>query len=198
MKKKKYHHGDLSNTLIREGRNLLRQTSVENFSLRQLAYLIGVTPMAVYKHFQSKEDLITAIVTIAIEDLHTELEQMLLNDMDNREQLLHIAVYYIKFFLANPEVLYALFQDTQKREHLLESEHENLQETLRSYVLYKPLFSKIKETGTLNEFIPCELTPLFLISRIQGIATLLIRESWAFVERTPSDEDIKNLIQYGF
>jgi AcrR family transcriptional regulator len=58
---KSYHHGDLKNTLIQAGIQVLAQTGVENFSLRKVAQAAGVRHSAPYAHFADKQSLIAAI-----------------------------------------------------------------------------------------------------------------------------------------
>lgn len=60
---KKYHHGNLPAALIQEGAQLLADSGVDGFSLRQLAKRTGVTVAAPSHHFGSVKGLFTAIAT---------------------------------------------------------------------------------------------------------------------------------------
>ena len=58
---KKYHHGNLAESLVDGFIELLTSTPVEKLSLRRLAAHIGVANTAVYNHFSSKEELLVAV-----------------------------------------------------------------------------------------------------------------------------------------
>ena len=49
-----YHHGDLRNALIDAGLGLLREVGTDQFSLRDAAKAVGVSPNATYRHFENK------------------------------------------------------------------------------------------------------------------------------------------------
>lgn len=58
-----YHHGDLRNALVREGRRLLEERGVAELSLREVARRTGVSVAAPSRHFDGKEGLLSAIAS---------------------------------------------------------------------------------------------------------------------------------------
>jgi AcrR family transcriptional regulator len=56
-----YHHGNLRNALIAEGRTALEEIGVHELSLRYLARAVGVSEAAPSRHFAGKEGLLAAI-----------------------------------------------------------------------------------------------------------------------------------------
>lgn len=60
-KKRGYHHGNLREALIDAALGLIEQKGPQGFSLSEAAKDAGVTPAAVYRHFQGREDLLTEI-----------------------------------------------------------------------------------------------------------------------------------------
>ncbi len=71
-----YHHGDLRNTLVREGRLLLEEVGPGTFSLREIARRIGVTIAAPARHFASKEALLAAIAASGFDELAAERSRL--------------------------------------------------------------------------------------------------------------------------
>ena len=69
-----YHHGNLPDTLVREGAALLAEVGVDGFSLRKLARRAGVTVAAPSHHFGSARGLLTAIATEGFERLAHKME----------------------------------------------------------------------------------------------------------------------------
>lgn len=58
MSKRGYHHGNLRQALVDAALELVRDKGPTGFTLSEAAKLAGVTPAAVYRHFEGREDLI--------------------------------------------------------------------------------------------------------------------------------------------
>ncbi|MBY6089509.1 TetR/AcrR family transcriptional regulator [Pseudooceanicola sp. 502str34] len=57
-KKRGYHHGNLRQALVEAALELIEEKGPTGFTLSEAAKLAGVTPAAVYRHFEGREDLI--------------------------------------------------------------------------------------------------------------------------------------------
>ena len=60
MAKRGYHHGNLREALINGCLTLIEKRGPTGFTLSEAAREAGVTPAAVYRHFEGREDLIAA------------------------------------------------------------------------------------------------------------------------------------------
>ena len=58
MTKRGYHHGNLRQALVEASLELIREKGPTGFTLSEAAREAGVTPAAVYRHFEGREDLI--------------------------------------------------------------------------------------------------------------------------------------------
>lgn len=58
MAKQGYHHGNLRQALVDASLRLIEEKGPQGFTLSEAAKEAGVTPAAVYRHFQGREDLI--------------------------------------------------------------------------------------------------------------------------------------------
>ncbi|MFP7673207.1 TetR/AcrR family transcriptional regulator [Marivita sp. S0852] len=58
MPKRGYHHGNLRQALIESALELITEKGPTGFTLSEAAKRAGVTPAAVYRHFEGREDLI--------------------------------------------------------------------------------------------------------------------------------------------
>ena len=58
MSKQGYHHGNLREALVQASIALIEQRGPQGFTLSEAAREAGVTPAAVYRHFEGREDLI--------------------------------------------------------------------------------------------------------------------------------------------
>jgi AcrR family transcriptional regulator len=61
MAKAGYHHGNLRQALVDAALKLIEERGPSGFTLSEAAREAGVTPAAVYRHFQGREDLIAEI-----------------------------------------------------------------------------------------------------------------------------------------
>lgn len=64
-----YHHGNLRQALIAEGRRALEEVGAHELSLRYLARAVGVSEAAPSRHFAGKEGLLAAIAADGWRDL---------------------------------------------------------------------------------------------------------------------------------
>ena len=58
MAKRGYHHGNLRQALVDAALDLISERGPMGFTLSEAAKAAGVTPAAVYRHFEGREDLI--------------------------------------------------------------------------------------------------------------------------------------------
>ena len=58
MPKRGYHHGNLRQALVDAALALIEEKGPTGFTLSEAAKAAGVTPAAVYRHFEGREDLI--------------------------------------------------------------------------------------------------------------------------------------------
>lgn len=58
MPKRGYHHGNLAQALVDAALELIEEKGPTGFTLSEAAKRAGVTPAAVYRHFEGRDDLI--------------------------------------------------------------------------------------------------------------------------------------------
>ncbi|WP_095589773.1 TetR/AcrR family transcriptional regulator [Actibacterium ureilyticum] len=61
MPKRGYHHGNLRQALVDAALKLITEKGPQGFTISEAAKAAGVTPAAVYRHFQGREDLLAEI-----------------------------------------------------------------------------------------------------------------------------------------
>jgi len=61
MQKRRYHHGNLRQALVDAALLLIETKGPTGFTLSEAAKNVGVTPAAVYRHFEGREDLIAEV-----------------------------------------------------------------------------------------------------------------------------------------
>jgi AcrR family transcriptional regulator len=178
-KSKRYHHGDLRQSLIQSAKKILAKNGIQGLSIRAAAKLSGVSAAAPYRHFATKEDLLSAVLVQGFESLHLHLTEAVQSHPDNRtEQLLACAVAYIRFALKNPE--------HAKLMHLAHT--ENFPELQRIHKLTEDQFFQLiaaaQKEGLLVEADTEDLA-MTAFAFIHGLSTIVI-EQYACIQ-PPSD-----------
>jgi AcrR family transcriptional regulator len=110
-----YHHGNLRNTLIDAGIELINSEGEKAFSLRRVCTLCGVSQAAPYSHFSSKEDMLEAMKAHVTESFTKALSEAAasVDDQDDPRVLIEIGKRYVLFFLQKPEYFTFLFSQAR-------------------------------------------------------------------------------------
>lgn len=92
-----YHHGDLRNALIVEGRRLLEEVGPSELSLRQVARSVGVSIAAPSHHFDGKEGLLAAIAADGFLELAALRRGIAASTADPLQKVYRTMECYIRF-----------------------------------------------------------------------------------------------------
>lgn len=107
-----YHHGDLRNALIAATDALLAERGPDSFSLREVARRADVSPAAPAHHFGDATGLLTAVATLAFEELTTALREAdARGGTDAASRLREQGVAYVRFALRYPGRFRLMFRD---------------------------------------------------------------------------------------
>ena len=88
---------------------MLRERGEDQFSLSELARLIGVSPGSAYRHFANKEALLAAVRADAYRQLLDDLTLSSPESAGPGERLLQLGICYVEFAVANVDVFFMMF-----------------------------------------------------------------------------------------
>jgi AcrR family transcriptional regulator len=111
MKKKTYHHGNLEEALLTVGMKEAKASGSRNLGVTHLARLVDVSPMAVYRHFPSGENLKAAISQQAREELARRMFEAVSKEKDVKRRFMATGREYIRFGLEEPGLFAVAFID---------------------------------------------------------------------------------------
>jgi len=92
-----YHHGDLRNALILEGRRLLEELGAHELSLRHVARSVGVSIAAPSHHFEGKDGLLAAIAAEGFRELAALRREIATSTSDPLKRLHRMMECYVRF-----------------------------------------------------------------------------------------------------
>lgn len=105
-----YHHGDLKTALVSAATDIIAETGVEGFSLRETARRAGVAASAPAHHFGSAKGLLTEVALSGYGLLGTYLGKVTLSK-DPRSDLTGISLAYVRFALDHPGLFRLMFRN---------------------------------------------------------------------------------------
>lgn len=107
-----YHHGNVKLALIDAALKLIENNQLEALSLRRLAKEVGVTPSAVYNHFEDKDSLMLAIKIRLYEEINLFFDARSSGSSDPEQALLEMCNAYYHFSQQQPARFQFLFSST--------------------------------------------------------------------------------------
>jgi len=174
-----YHRDNLKEELIKSGLKLLNDQGYNNFSLRKVAKMCGVSQTAPYRHFKNKDDLIVSITSEVIKQFEDTLKSAALKyPEDLKNQINEMGFLYVKFFVENPEYLQLLF---------LSKDIKYIQENLSSSYTFLPpfetFFNTIQKYCLKNNIVSDIDIHTFALSHwslVHGLAILISRNDYPY------------------
>jgi AcrR family transcriptional regulator len=99
-----YHHGDLRNAMVREGRALLEERGAGELSLRETARRAGVSEAAPSRHFEGKDGLLAAIAAEGFRELAAQREVIAAAPTSTLDKARDMMLSYVRYAQANKGV----------------------------------------------------------------------------------------------
>lgn len=169
---KSYHHGNLRAELLATAIEQLRETGVEDLSLRALARAVGVSQTAPYRHFADKNELLAAMATCGYRDLLRDLRQAGASAGDcPQAQLFAFAHAYVDYAARHPQLFKLMFgpavQPSSKYPELREASRDTLQ-------LVEDILQRGVDSGSFRPVDDITYMANAAWSSIYGLSTLLV------------------------
>lgn len=146
MSNPKYHHGELRQTTLSIAREFVEKDGAAEIKIRSIATQAGVTPMAIYKHFASKDALVNALAVIGFNELAQRVSEARENAKATPlEQLRVMLVAYFEHGNKNPGLYSLMFKPST-----LESRDEELVRASKS--AFSELYNCFKDSAGYFRF----------------------------------------------
>ena len=109
-KRETFHHGDLRGALLRLARDELEKFGHHRLSLRELAARLAVASSAPYRHFETKQALLSELALMGRTELHAAYDTFPA-ELPPRHRLRRACEAYLVFAEQQPQVFRLLFND---------------------------------------------------------------------------------------
>ncbi|MBF4766162.1 TetR/AcrR family transcriptional regulator [Nocardioides agariphilus] len=145
---KPYHHGNLRAALVEAGAELARTAGPDGVVLREVARRTGVSHNAAYRHFADRDELLSAIATLANEQLEQAMQRRIdeveESDPDRRARarLRATGRAYVEFALSEPGLFNVAFCPTEAA--------DSSPDEAAPYLLLGHVLDELVEAGALS------------------------------------------------
>jgi AcrR family transcriptional regulator len=106
---KRYHHGDLAPSLRAAALAILEEEGLQALSLRSVARRAGVSHAAPYRHYPSREALLSDVACEGLAQLRAELAQAGAAPGDRGDRIVRIGGAYLRFASRHEGLLRLMF-----------------------------------------------------------------------------------------
>jgi AcrR family transcriptional regulator len=115
--KRAYHHGNLKEDAVLTALDMVEKEGPDAITLRELAGRIGASRTAIYRHFESKEALIQAVITAGFERFDAYFADFFsAEEPDILSRFSKMGRAYLSFATENPQLYRLLFGEKAQQE----------------------------------------------------------------------------------
>lgn len=156
--------------ILAAARGLLAEGGLEACSMRLVANRAGVTPGAIYRHYQDKDALVDQVVVLSFERFEVALlKAIAAQPVGSFARIAAMGDAYIEFAEEHEEEFKVLFNPlVTARKKLAELPGHG------GYPILRQCIVEAIESGTIRRTADPDLVALFLWSRVLGVITLLM------------------------
>ncbi len=176
----KFARKTIKEKLILAGIDEIGNCGVAGFSLRQVAVACNVSCATPYNYFKNKEGFVVEIIQYIKHQwslLKTEINKIYKND--EKQQLIELCVFYIKFLVGNPNYRSIIMLDNLEVD---DESHQDIESARNFIELELEHYMKINNVSTREA-----RRKSFVIRAIVFEATLLLERG--DLENTPENFD---------
>lgn len=182
-KKKMYHHPDLRRELVQSAIAFLKNHRAEDLSLREIARHLGVSHMAPYRHFSTKEDLLAAVIEDGFQRLTKMFDDATAQPGRKFTELFpELGKAYVQFVFTHPDQSRLMFSG------LLCDPEKHPQAHKAGQEAFGRLLSMI-EIGQKEGFLSAKDAPylqaLMVWSAVHGTAMLALENQFSMLDGIP-------------
>ncbi|MBD3810444.1 MAG: TetR/AcrR family transcriptional regulator [Sulfuricurvum sp.] len=112
-----YHHGNLKEALLSTALQMVEEEGLDAITLREITQRLGTSRSAVYRHFESKEDLIKGVIKqgyAQMDELFTPIFRDQSRSVEERFERMSRA--YLEFAIEHPNLYRLLFGERFREE----------------------------------------------------------------------------------
>jgi AcrR family transcriptional regulator len=166
----RYHHGNLSQSLLEEAVRTIEKEGVEALTLRAVGERLGVSRTALYRHFADKSALLAAVAGEGFRTLRLHLQRAWDAHKGGRKGFEAMGAAYVHFAVAHPSHYRVMFGGFVRG---APAGSELAREGAAAFEALVTAIVSMQKQGALRRDRPLELAQ-YIWANVHGIAMLAI------------------------
>ncbi|MCD6178351.1 MAG: TetR/AcrR family transcriptional regulator [Bacteroidales bacterium] len=163
-------HSKRQNQIIEETIKLIHTKGIQGLTIKNISQAIGLTEAAIYRHFKSKDDILSTMLDDFREKLDSKSQPILNSNLTALNKLKTMLNQLIEMFSSNPYIVSVIFSDEIFRnKKLLSDKIVNLIKQNDKY------FKLIVEEGQRNKEIRRDIITEELAVIIMGSFRMIVK-----------------------
>lgn len=167
-----YHHKNLKDSLIDTALLMVEEDGINSITLRELTKKLGVSRSAIYRHFDSKDDLIKAVIKTAFSRFDDGFPIKIIESNDIINSFRIMGKGYIDFAMDNPNIYRMMFGHEVHKQREESCDIENPDEHIGFHKLIA-LVQKAQDANLFKNDCPM-LQATVIWAMMHGLSNLLI------------------------
>lgn len=182
--------------------DIIAEKGLGGVSTSEIAQRVGIVPSALYRHFESKEALIDALLDRTHLILFENVRKMTLKKSDPKEDLKNLFLLHLEFIRKNPGMPKLVFSDAA-----VFGSPERKEKVLSIIKNYMNKLTEIAEKGRLEGDFSQDISPeavaFSMVSFVQYVGLIsnlsegktdigeLAEQAWSYIERGIQSDQAK-------
>jgi AcrR family transcriptional regulator len=104
-------HSKRQNQIIDESIKIIHTKGIQGLTIKNISTAIRLTEAAIYRHFKSKDEILSTILDDFISNLANNIQSILQENLSAIEKLKAVLNHMIDLFCANPYIVSVIFSD---------------------------------------------------------------------------------------
>lgn len=104
-------HSKRQNQIIKETMKLIHTKGIQGLTIKNISKGVGVTEAAIYRHFKSKDEILSTILDDFRLNLNSKIQPILQNDESAIAKLKSVLNYLTDMICLNPSIVSVIFSD---------------------------------------------------------------------------------------
>lgn len=161
---------DRQREIIKASVELIAEKGIQRLTIKNLSKKIGTAEGAIYRHFDSKMDILLGILKMFRENKKQTLGQIQSQNLSPSQQLETIFIERFRHFSKNPAIAAVIFSEEifQNDKRLADEVFHIMQESLK---IVETILAKGQKAGKFRQDISAEKLTLLIIGALRLIIT---------------------------
>jgi TetR/AcrR family transcriptional regulator, fatty acid metabolism regulator protein len=156
--------------IISESVNIISEKGIQGLTIKNLAKKIGISEPAIYRHFESKVDILLNILDIFKRDKHFAIKKIAAGTRQSVKKLREIYFYHFQAFTENPSLTAIIFS-----EEIFKNDPRLSAKVLEIMTINQRILSEILKEGQhrkeLRNDIPIDQLAIIILGSLRLIVT---------------------------